>query len=157
MESLYAAEYAPVPSIACVKRTARQLQGVDSISVPRIKMSIRGSEFSPMIMRLTKGHACVLRLCNCDDVAHIFGVPEFFDNIAVAAVTMDNDIMPTSCSRVAVEMQLGQPFEMQFLAANDGVYGYCGTGGEGHSIGNLLNTAAPSDIIRTEAQLTGVP
>jgi len=156
MESLYA-EYAPVHSIACAERTTRQLQGVDFISVPRIKMIISGGEFSPMIMRLTKGHVYVLRHRNCDDVAHIFGVPEFFDKAAVTAVAMDDDIMPTSYPGAAVEMQLGQSFEMQFLAATDGVYGYRDMGDEEYSIGNLLNTAAPSDIIRIEALLTGVP
>ncbi len=149
MESLYA-EYAPVPSIACEERTARQLQGVDFTSVPRIEMIIRGGEFSPMIMRLTKGRAYVLRLRNRDDETHTFNAPDFFDNIAVAAVALDNDILPTSCPGPAVKMAPGQSFEMQFLAATDGVYEYRDTGSDGYSIGNLLNTAAPGGIIRIE-------
>lgn len=149
VESLYA-KYNPAPNIACEERTAIQLRGVDFTSVPRIEMIIRGGEFSPMIMRLTKGRTYILRLRNRDDESHVFNAPEFFDNIAVAAVAMDNDIVPTSCPGPAIEMAPGQSFEMQFFAATDGVYEYRDTSGDGYSIGNLLNTAPPGGIIRIE-------
>lgn len=150
LESLYAGYSPPAPSIACEERTARQLEGIDFTSAPIIDMVIRRGEFTPMIMRLTKGRAYILRLRNRDDEVHVFDAPEFFDNIAVAAVALDNDIMPIACPGPMVEVQPGQSFEMQFFAATDGIYEYRDTGGSGFAIGNLLNTAPPGGIIRIE-------
>lgn len=149
VEAFYA-RYAPVQNIACEERTARQLEGIEFTDVPRIEMIVRHGEFSPMILRLTKGRAYVLRLRNRDTEARSFNAAEFFDNIAVAAVALDNDILPTVCPGPVVEMQPGQSFEMQFLAATDGVYEYRDTGSTGLQIGNFLNAAPPGGIIRIE-------
>lgn len=144
------AEYAAPPGIECEERTVRQLQGVDFTDAALIDIVIRRGEFSPMIVRLTKGRAYVLRMRNRDDEAHSFDAPEFFDSIAVSAVAMDNDILQTVCPGPVVEMQPGQSFEMQFLAATDGVYEYRDTGGSGIEFGNLFNAAPPGGIIRIE-------
>ena len=139
-----------ISKISCEERTARLLEGVDFTAAPTIEMVIRRGEFSPMIIRLTKGRSYVLRLRNRDDEAHAFNAPDFFDNIAVAAVALDNDIVPTQCPGPFVEMQPGQSFEMQFLAATDGVYEYSDTSDAGFSLGNLLNTVPSGGIIRIE-------
>ena len=140
----------PVSGSECEERTARQLAGVDFASAPMVEMTIRRNEFSPMIVRLTKGRAYVFRLRNRDDEVHAFNAPAFFDNIAVAAAALDNDILPGRCPGPIVEVQSGQSFEMQFLAANDGVYEYRDTGSAGSWLGNFLNTAPPGGIIRIE-------
>jgi len=140
----------PVSGLDCEERTTRQLEGVDFTSAPLVEMTIRRGEFSPMIVRLTKGRAYVLRIRNRDDEQHAFDAPAFFDNIAVAAAALDNDILPTRCPGPVVEMRPGQSFEMQFLAASDGVYEYRDTGGSGLSFGNVLNTAPPGGLIRIE-------
>jgi len=142
--------FSSISKISCEERTPRQLEGVDFTVAPMIEMVIRRGEFSPMIMRLTKGRAYVLRLRNRDDEAHAFNAPEFFDNIAVAAVALDNDIVPTQCPGPVVEMQPGQSFEMQFLAATDGVYEYRDTSSAGFSLGNILNTVPSGGIIYIE-------
>jgi len=142
--------YDPAPNLSCEERTVRQLQGVDFATAPLVDVVIRRGEFSPMIVRLTKGRAYVLRLRNRDDEVHVFNAPEFFDSIAVSAVAMDNDILETVCPGPAVEVQPGQSFEMQFFAASDGVYEYRDTGSHGISVGNVFNAAPPGGIIRIE-------
>lgn len=149
VEAFYA-KYAPIENIDCEERTARQLQGIDFTSAPLLEMVIRRGEFTPMILRLTKGRTYVLRLRNRDEEAHAFNAPEFFDNIAVAAVALDNDILPTACPGPVVELQPGQSYEMQFLAATDGVYEYRDTGASGLSVGNILNIAPAGGLIRIE-------
>jgi len=47
-------------------------------------------------------------------------------------------------------MQPGQSFEMQFLAATDGVYEYRDTSDAGFLLGNILNTVPSGGIIRIE-------
>lgn len=142
--------YTPAPDMSCEERTVRQLEGVDFTVAPLIDVVIRRGEFSPMIVRLTKGRAYVLRMRNRDDEARVFNAPEFFKSIAVSAVALDNDILETVCPGPAVEMQPGQSFEMQFYAATDGVYEYRDVGGSGISVGNVFNAAPPGGIIRIE-------
>ncbi len=149
VESFFDA-YEPLKEIGCEERTARQLQGVDFTSAPLVEMVIRRGEYTPMILRLTKGRVYVLRLRNRDDESHAFNAPEFFENIAVQAVALDNDILPTTCPGPVIEMEPGQSFEMQFLAATDGIYEYRDASASALSVGNILNTAPAGGLIRIE-------
>lgn len=67
--------YTPAPDMSCEERTVRQLEGVDFTVAPLIDVVIRRGEFSPMIVRLTKGRAYVLRMRNRDDEPHVFNAP----------------------------------------------------------------------------------
>ena len=136
-------------SIDCEERTARQLSGVDFATAAHIEMVVRNSEFSPMVVRLTKGRSYVFRLRNRDDETHTFDAPEFFGAIAVAAVAMDNTIIQTVCPGPVVRLKGGQSFEMQFLAAQDGSYTFTDTA-NGIGVGGLLGTGAPGGVIWIE-------
>ncbi|MBT3556626.1 MAG: hypothetical protein HN644_02620 [Rhodospirillales bacterium] len=136
-------------SIDCEERTARQLNGVDFATAAHIEMVVRNGEFSPMVVRMTKGRSYVFRLRNRDDDVHTFDAPEFFSAIAVAAVAVDNTILETVCPGPVVKLQGGQSFEMQFLAAQDGAYAFTDTA-NGIGVGGLLGTGAPGGVIWIE-------
>lgn len=137
------------PSVDCEERTARQLTGVNFMSAARIEMIVRNGEFSPMVVRMTKGRSYVLRLRNRDDDPHTFAAPEFFESIAVAAVAMDNNIIETVCPGPAMELLGGQSFEMQFLAVDDGSYKFTDPS-SGIGVGALLGSGAPGGVIWIE-------
>jgi hypothetical protein len=138
--------YRNIPSVDCEERTARQLTGVDFMTAAHIEVVIRNGEFSPMIVRMTKGRSYVLRLRNRDKEPHTFDAPELFDAIAVAAVAMDNNIIETVCPGPVVELKGGQSFEMQFLAVDDGSYQYSDTVNGVGLIGMLGSGAAGGTI-----------
>lgn len=140
----------PVPAVECEERTVRQLEGISFTNAALVDVVVRDGEFTPMIVRLTKGHPYILRIRNRDEEVRVFNAPELFDNIAVAAIAMDNDIQDTICPGPAVEMLPGQSFEMQFYAATDGVYGYRDSSTTAFTVGNLFSPAPPGGIIRIE-------
>lgn len=136
-------------SVQCEERTARQLVGVDFASAAHIEMIVRNDEFSPMILRMTKGRSYVLRLRNRDKEPHTFEAPEFFESVAIAAVAVDNNIIETICPGPVVEILGGQSFEMQFLAVDDGSYKFTDTS-SGLGLGAFLGTGSAGGVIWIE-------
>lgn len=108
----------------CEERTVRWLEGVSFADAPRIDMEIRRGEFTPVVVRMIQNRSYVVRLRNRDDESRVFHAPEFFENVAVAAVAIDNSIVETVCPGPAVELLPGQVLEMQLYAAVDGSYDF---------------------------------
>ncbi len=106
----------------CEERTVRWLEGVSFADTPRLDMEIRRGEFTPVVVRMTQNRTYVLRLRNRDEERHVFHAPEFFENIAVAAVAIDNAFVETVCPGPSIELLPGQSLELQLYAAVDGSY-----------------------------------
>jgi len=109
---------------ACEERTVRLLEGIPFDDARLIDMEVRRGEFTPVIVRMIQNETYILRLRNRDDEPRVFQSPEFFENVAIAAVAIDNTILDTVCPGPAIELQPGQVLEMQVYAAVDGSYDY---------------------------------
>lgn len=130
---------------SCEERTARALETVDFAEARVVDVVVRNGEFSPMILRLTGGSPYVLRLRNRDDAGHTFSAPEFFEQTAVAAVAVGNDIIDEACF-TSVDLEPLQTVEMQLVPLKDGSY-------EFHDEGWLAGLGGgwvPSGVIRVE-------
>lgn len=105
----------------CEERDKRQLEGVDFSTARTINVRVRNNEFSPMVIRMAQNRPYVLRIRNRDDVSHVFSAPKFFDNVAIAAIAVDNDLVKEPCLR-AVWLGPGQTVEILLLTLKDGHY-----------------------------------
>lgn len=132
---------------ACEERTVRLLDGVRFDNARMIDMEVRRGEFTPVVVRMIQNETYVLRLRNRDDEARVFHAPEFFENVAIAAVAIDNAFVETVCPGPAIRLEPGQVLEMQLYAAVDGTYDYY------DSVGLLgqLTTWHPGGVVRIEA------
>ncbi len=105
----------------CMPDAAPHLEGVDWEAAETIDIRIRQDEFAPMVLTLNQGRAYVLRLTNADDGTRHFRAAEFFESVAVAAVSVDGAETAPACP-AGVRLAGGETAELRIVAVRDGRY-----------------------------------
>ena len=70
---------------------------VKKTSVPQVNIRICGGEFELMIIQSVQGWPYVFRICNSDDVDHIFTSERIFNNMGLLRITVKGDRQSESC------------------------------------------------------------
>ena len=65
--------------------------------MPQINIRICGGEFELMVIQSVQGWPYVFRICNGDDVDHIFTSERIFNNMGMLRITVKGNRQSESC------------------------------------------------------------